>query len=305
MISSVRVINRAGYEQIMELGRPEQSGLLIRNISGIGPGAVDLKTTDYASLPGSIYSGSRKPTRNIVFDLVALWKDTVEEARHEIEKIFRIGDSVKIIFYTSERTCYINGIVESNEPEIFSGGDVEGIPVQVSIVCTDPTFYDVNPVTLIWPSQGQAGTHFPLTNNSSSNGYMGYLMNEYKFTIENMGTENVGLHFKFNIIKNINQFKITNYRDNSYMLLKAAGATFMENGDSLLIDTRSGQKSITCKKSDGKVLNLLNCYTPYESTWSSLEPGQNAFVVTVNGQTTTEHSFSKIELEYRPIYWGI
>lgn len=305
MISSVRVITRTGYTRTIELGRPERSGLLIRNISGIGPGAVDLKTTDYASLPGSIYSGSRKPTRNIVFDFVALWKNTVEEARHEIEKIFRIGDSVKIIFFTSERTCYINGIVESNEPEIFSGGDVEGIPVQVSVVCVDPTFYDVNPVTLIWPSQGQAGTHFPLANNALNNGYMGYLTDEYKFTIHNTGTEDVGLHFKFNIIKDINQFKITNGRDNSYMLLKAAGATFMKNGDSLLIDTRSGQKKITCKTSDGKELNLLNCYTPYESTWSLLKPGSNAFVVKVNGQTVTDHSFSKIEIEYQPIYWGI
>lgn len=298
MINKVIVTTESGLTKELELGRPELSGLLVRSISGLGPGAVDLKTTDFASLPGSIFSGSRKPTRNIVLDLVVMWKDTVEEARHEVERIFKIGDVVRLTFYTTERTCYITGVVESNEPEIFDGGSVDGIPLQISIVCPDPRFFDIDDTVLVTYSSLQNGFHFP---NSISNSTVGILESESKFNIIYAGTEEEGIIFTFVFTSDVTSLKIINYADNSYMLIEGVTA-IANNGDVLKINTKIGEKSIILTK-DSKDYNYLNYYKPYESEWARLVPGTNSFIIETNGQRRNDKF--RVNVAYRKGYWGI
>ena len=299
MINSIKITTKTGLTQTFDLRRPELSGLLIRSVSGLGPGSVDLKMTDYASLPGSIDSGSRKPTRNIVFDTIAMWKNTVEQARHLVERWFKIGEKINIIFCTDTRTCYIDGVVESNEPDIFDTNGLDGIPIQISIVCPDPRFYDVDDTVLVTYSSLQGGFSFPASIANAEP--VGILESENKFNIVYDGTEDEGLIFTFVFKQQASKLKIINYKYGTYMLFESNDIIF-QNGDVLTINTKVGEKSVLLTRG-GITYNYLNYYQLYLSEWVKLEQGTNSFVVEVNGVQST--SAYNIRITYTKAYWGI
>lgn len=300
MINSIKITTKTGLTQTFVLRRPGDSGLLIRGVSGLGPGSVDVKLTDYASLPGSIDSGSRKPTRNIVIDAIALWKDTVEQARHLAERWFKIGEKITMTFYSDTRTCYIVGVVESNEPEIFgTDGGYEGVPVQISILCPDPRFFDINDTVLVNYSSLQGGFTFPASITNADP--VGILESENKFNIDYDGTENEGLIFTFTFKQVASKLKIINYNIGTYMLFEGVGSIF-QPGDVLTINTKVKEKSVILTRANVEY-NYLNYYKLYESEWISLEQGRNSFVIEVNGaQSTTVYN---IRIAYTRAYWGI
>lgn len=299
MINSIKITTKTGLTQTFDLRRPGLSGLLIRHVSGLGPGGVDVKLTDYASLPGSIDSGSRKPTRNIVFDTIALWKDTVEQARHLVERWFKIGEKITITFYTDTRTCYIVGVVESNEPEIFDSEGLDGIPIQISILCPDPRFFDVNDTVLVNYSSLQGGFTFPASITVADP--VGILESENKFNIDYDGSEDEGLIFTFSFKQTASRLKIINYNIGTYMLIEGIGSIF-QPGDVLVINTKVKEKSVILTRG-GIDFNYLNYFKLYESEWTSLVQGRNSFVVEINGtQSTTAYN---IRVAYTKAYWGI
>ena len=145
MINYISVANEAGELLTLDLRNPYESGFAVENITGLTQGSTTINLTDYASLPGSVFNTARKGTRNIVINLVLLWANTVEQARHKCNLYFPINEKVRLTFYTEERTCYIDGYVETNDPTIFStSNDKPGIPCSVSILCPDPAFKSIN-----------------------------------------------------------------------------------------------------------------------------------------------------------------
>ena len=299
MINSIKLTTKSGLTQTFELRRPDSSGFLIRSVSGLGPGGVDLKLTDYAMLPGSIYSGNRKPTRNIIFDSIVMWKNTVEEARHLAERWFKIGEELVLTFYTDSRTCYIKGVVESNEPDIFNTENLDGIPIQISILCPDPRFFDVNDTVLVNYSSLQGGFTFPASIVNTEP--VGILDSECRFNITYDGTEDEGIIFTFAFKQSVKRLKIINYKYGTYMLIEGVDNIF-QSGDVLTINTKVGEKSILMQR-NGLTYNYLNYYKLYESEWVELEQGSNSFVIETNGaQSTTAYN---VRVAYTKAYWGI
>lgn len=298
MIKSIKVTTKSGLTQTMELGRPDTSGFLIRSISGLTPGSADLKMTEYASLPGSVYSGSRKPTRNIVIDMVILWKNTVEDGRHAIERLFRLGETVRLDIKSDTRECYTSGVVETNEPTIFDNGGLPGIACQISIICPDPRLFDVNDTILVTYSALQNGFNFPASIVSGDP--VGILESENKFNIIYDGTENEGVIFTFVFKRNVGSFKIKDYNKGTYMLIVPQDPFVA--GDILVIDTRVGEKSIMCTR-NGLTYNYLNFYKVYESTFIELETGRNSFIIETDG--VSSGSYFTVRVAFTKAYWGV
>lgn len=298
MIYSVKVTTKSGLVQTMELGRPAASGLLIRSISGLTPGAVDLKMTDYATLPGSILSGSRKPTRNVVIDMIVLWSTTVEQCRHKVERLFKLGEMVRLDFVTEERECFVNGVVESNDPDIFNGDGLDGVPCQISIVCPDPRIFDIHDTVLVTYSALQNGFTFPA--NITSETPIGILESENKFNITYDGTEDEGVIFTFVFKANVGSFKIRNVTDDSYMLITPYEPFI--SGDILTINTKIGEKSIIMKR-NGLDYNYMSYYHAYESEFVSLRTGTNSFIIESDG-VASGNKFT-VRVTFTKAYWGI
>ena len=78
MIKTVKVTNYLGESITLELGRPEKSGLLVREISGLGPSKANVNFSDLSTGDGGIFNSARVTSRNIVFTLDILNQPDVE-----------------------------------------------------------------------------------------------------------------------------------------------------------------------------------------------------------------------------------
>lgn len=163
MLYAVTVINYKGESLRMELAHPEKSGLLIYNIEGIGGAKANINSSEFGSSDGAYFTSARATSRNIVMYLAmyAMEGLSIEDSRHLAYKYFPIKKELTLIFETDTRVCKITGYVESNEPAIFSSEE----HTQVSIICPDPFFYAVDPVTYEF-SKIDALFEFPFSDES-------------------------------------------------------------------------------------------------------------------------------------------
>jgi hypothetical protein len=143
MIQSFTVTNHTGKSMMCELANPWKEGLAVASIDGLGPGQATVNVADISSMDGGLFNSARKGTRNIVFNLIFVDHDTlsIEDIRRKCYTYFPIKKNVKLKFTTSDgktnKDFFIDGYVESNEPNIFSSS--EG--ATVSVICPQPFFY--------------------------------------------------------------------------------------------------------------------------------------------------------------------
>lgn len=177
MINSVTVTNYIGENLTMGIGTPDESGLLISNIDGIGAGDVVINTTDSAIIDGSTYNSSRKPERDIVISMYLLWTPMVEDSRHLTYRYFPLKKKVKLEFETDRRKVWIEGYVKANEADIFN----ENETAQISIVCPFPWFQTKTYSTASF-SGVEPMFEFPFSNESLEENLL--IMSEIRDSIE-------------------------------------------------------------------------------------------------------------------------
>lgn len=313
MLRRVEVAVSGRTPVILHLASPETTGIAIRGISGIGSGATDLKMTDFASLPGSIYSGDRRPTRNIVFDLIIMGQThrTVEQIRHASEVIFPIGEVVRLTFVADGRSCFIDGVVESNEPDIFSDEDIPGIPCQVSIVCADPRFFDIEPqrvTTYGVATSPHVGYVFPVKKPSQT---VGVIDDAHAIVnIDYDGTSREGMKFVFTFTTGakVHRIRISSRNSNNdsdllLQLLPKDEESLFREGDVLTIDTTIGNKKIVLRR--GNVdFNYLNFLDSMETVWPYLVYGNNRFNIIMNGGIGSAVKYN-VDIYNSVTYWSV
>lgn len=140
MIQSIAITNPSSETLTLPFDETmPNTGIVITNVSGLGPVAATVNTESIAGLDGSMYTGAYQRTRNIVFTLRLVETDdlTIEDCRLKVYQYFPVKGLVKIIVDTDARSVYTVGCVESVEPDIFSSRE----SVQVSVVCPEPYWY--------------------------------------------------------------------------------------------------------------------------------------------------------------------
>ena len=147
MIQSFTVTNHNGRSMVCDLANPWKEGLAVASIEGLGPGQATINVADISSMDGGLFNSARRGSRNIVFNLVFTDHDTftIEDIRRKCYTYFPLKKNVKLKFTTSDgktlKDYYIDGYVESNEPNIFSSSEGS----TVSVICPNPNFYDQDP----------------------------------------------------------------------------------------------------------------------------------------------------------------
>ena len=143
MIQSIEVTNYLGESLKIDLGTPEEWGIWIKSIKGLGPGKANINTTDLASSDGGIFNSARSEIRNIVLTLGFITTTidgefySVEDVRNLTYKYFPKKKIIRLVINTDRISLITYGYVESNEPEIFSKDET----TQISIICPDPLLY--------------------------------------------------------------------------------------------------------------------------------------------------------------------
>lgn len=338
MIKSVIATNYLGESLTMGIGDPDESGLLISSIDGIGPGESEINITELAATDGAVYNSSRIPSRNIVLSLIFQGNPTIEDSRYLTYKMFPLKKPINLMVITDRRALQIDGYVESNDPSIFE--QQEG--TSISIICPSYYFY-----SLMETSVEFGGTkklfEFPFSNDITDkisetnvigtiddddfnpildylsrpiNGELIFDPNDRKLefgeilrygqhTIFYEGDAETGVvinvHFLGSVGKTIS-FENTDtgeiMRINTSKISSIIGSD-VQRMDDLVISTIRGNKSITLVR-NGTPYNVLNCLER-DSDWLTLDVGRNELLFAAD--TNTKNLVFNIE--YYPLFEGV
>lgn len=300
MIKSVTAVNFKGESIKMDLFHPESSGFIIIKIDGIGPGKATVTKNDSKVYDGGTITSARLPSRNIKMEIQFLWVNSIEDVRHKSYKYFPLKKPLTLIFETDTRTVEIEGVVESNEPDIFSSEE----STNISIICPDPYFYASG-------ENARSRTEFsginPMFEIPSDIGYSNESLTEALTEISalyvqsergimNYGEVDIGVVISIKplaIVKGILTISnVTLGQNMSFDLNKIK--TITENdfhlGDELVINTLRGKKSVTLVR-EGKNYNALSCIDT-RTDWIYLTSGENTFTYYLDGEGIEDLQFS-------------
>lgn len=300
MIKSVTAVNFKGESIKMDLFHPESSGFIIIKIDGIGPGKATVTKNDSKVYDGGTITSARLPSRNIKMEIEFLWVNSIEDVRHKSYKYFPLKKPITLIFETDTRTVEIEGVVESNEPDIFSSEE----STNISIICPDPYFYasGENARSKIEFSGIDAMFEIPSDTGYSNESLTEALTEISKLYIQsergimNYGEVDIGVIISIKplaIVKGVLTISnITLGQNMSFDLNKIKNIT--ENdfhlGDELVINTLRGKKSVTLVR-EGKNYNALSCIDT-RTDWIYLTSGENTFTYYLDGDGIEDLQFS-------------
>lgn len=279
MIKSLTITNHLGDSIKLELTRPALSGFIVKSIEGLGQVKANVNMTDLAMYDGSRYNSSYLQRRDIVMNLGFLQSATesIEDIRHKSYKYFPTKKKIQILIETDKRLLKTEGVVETNEPDIFSSE--EGCSITIS--CPDPYLYSPKENEYVF-SGVQPTFEFPFENESLTEPLleMGVLVNNTDKMVFYGGDADVGVKIYIHAIGDASNLTIYNIGTGEQMgidsakLITLTGSDIIE-GDTITIDTVRGSKSVTLLRK-GEKINILNCLTR-ESDWFTLCQGDNVF----------------------------
>lgn len=301
MIKSFTVTNPKGESLKLELTRPELSGLIVQSIEGLGPAKATINTGETATMDGSLFNSARASNRNIVITLALMFAPTVEDSRQKIYKHFPVKKRIRLDFETDRRSVYTYGYVESNEPAIFSSQET----VQISVICPDPFFYDINP-TMVGFYSIEPLFEFPFSNESLSDSMLelSRLRLDSRINLSYSGDSDTGLkiviHFSGSV-KNVRLYNLTSGHSISINTDKVSDISgeALKNGDEIHISTISGDLYAKLLR-DGQFSNIIGSLEK-NSDFFKVSNGDNIIAFTVDeGENNLTINFT-----YRNAYGGV
>lgn len=302
MIKSLTVTTYLGDRIKMELTRPEKSGFIVTNISGLGPGSANINMTEVATNDGALYNSARASYRNITMNLRFFGNDTIEDIRQLSYKYFPLKKKITLLFETDNRSLEIDGYVESNEPVIFSKEE----STDISILCPYPFFHSAegNQVTVF--SGVEPEFEFPFSNESLEENLliMGSIQNKTENVVIYEGDVDAGMIITIHAIGDASNITIYNVTTRETMFidtekLKTLTGSELIAGDDVVICTVKGQKSVTLIR-EGRKTNILNCLGR-NADWFQLAKGDNIMAFTADSGASN----IQFKIENQILYEGV
>lgn len=301
MINSVIATNYLGESLVMGIGDPDESGLLISSIDGIGPGEAEISTTELAATDGAVYNSSRIASRNIVINIIFEGNPTIEDSRYLSYRLFPLKKPINLAFLTDGRALQIDGYVENNEPSIFDAQ--EG--TSISIICPNPFFYSLGQESVLFYGI-EPMFEFPFCNDSLTSNLL--ILSEIRMKYENVmyyeGDAETGVIIRIHFLGPATNISIYNVVTRAIMKidttkLAAIVGSAIRASDDLIISTITGKKSVTFWR-DGKSYNVLNS-VDRNSDWLKLDVGENVLAFTAE----TGNNNLEFSVDYYPLYEGV
>lgn len=285
MIQAITVTNHLGESIRLELKNPQASGMLIKDVKGLGPVKADVNFTELATNDGGLDNSARLQKRNIVMTLIFLESPTIEDTRLNTYRYFPIKQNVTLTIETDSRTAYCVGRVEENSPTIFT--KQEGC--QISIVCGDPYFYsagaDGDTDTIFYGTVSMFS--FPFSNESLTENLIcfGEIRNQTEADIFYEGDAEIGITINMHAVGPMEGVIIYNTGTREMMriddekLIDLTGSGILA-GDDIVITTMRGNKGIHLFR-NGEDINILNALGR-PINWFRLSKGHNIFAYTAS-----------------------
>lgn len=309
MINGFTFTNFRGDSIDVDLRRPEVSGFLIKDVTGLGPAKATINSTEVATYDGAFFNSSRVESRNIVFTIGFVTTETgetIEDIRQKSYKFFAIKREVAVIVKTDNRWLETTGYVESNEPEIFSQEE----SAQISIICPDPYFYEAGKDRSLQKTDFYGIKHsfvFPFSNESLTEKkiVLGEIQNMSENTVWYTGDAMTGIYIRIHALGTAKNITIHNTELRQKMTIDTDKIATLTNsdgiitGDDIIITTVKGSKSAYIIR-DGVYTNILNALNK-DADWFQLEKGDNVFTFVADEGLTNLQFY----IENRILYEGV
>lgn len=294
MISEISSTTKSGERLTIELRDPYSSGIAIKEITGLGPVKADLSMDRYALIDGAFLKGVRVGTRNVVLTLIP-WGEDIQQLRRKLYKYFGVSETISLEVITDWVSAKSDFIVESVEPNIFS----ERQEIQVSLISLNP--YWKASSSQIQKVVGFNDTvpsfEFPFFSQENHKLLFGDMTNSTGKDIRYLGDATTGATITFTFNGTVGNLIISNTTYDETMSIAKAGQFYA--GEQLVVDTRSGKKSIT-HMAGGKVSYISGVLAP-GSEWVQMHPGINTIALQYAGGSED----LSVSIEYETLYRGI
>lgn len=306
MLRGFSVRNPSGNTYRFDLEYPERMGVLVKDITGLGPPKANITLQTVYNVDGGRFSAARLEARQLTFELQMIGL-SVPSSRRLVYEAFTIKQPVTVCFHTDARDYEARGYVESVTPNIFSNEE----SVQVVVLCPQPyltlpgdwengiqferrtggfTFPFDNPV-------GRADLQFEdiLRASSRSIFYPGEAVAGFMLELPMRG--NPGLVSVYNHTRNsVLQIDMDAYD-------KVIGRGSLGSGYILRIDSRPETFGATVKKPNGGV-DQVTGYVTTTSVWPRLQPGDNQLEV-YTSLSRTDDVFSAVTVYFSSYFMGV
>lgn len=258
---TLKVENAKGA--VLELTDNEEN-YQVTNIDGITPPNANINITNYANGDGSSLNSSRIPNREIVITVYI--NGYVQKNRLTLYRYFRNKEWCKIYYKDEDRDVYIEGYVQTFEAPKF----VQKQVAQISIICPDPYFKDVETIVQSISKIVKKFT-FPFSINENEPISFSELELEKVTNIINDSEIEAGLIINTKFMGTVDKLEIRNVDNGESFIINYR---FVKN-DKLVINCNRGNKSVVLVR-EAVEYNLIP-YVQSGSIFFQLGIGDNNF----------------------------
>jgi hypothetical protein len=271
MLTKVEARNSAGSLLTLQLD-DDSSGLVVRDVQGLDPVNSTIAKSNFAQKDGTQFNAARREDRNVVILLDLKPADastTAGDLRKQLYSFFMPKSAVDLRFYDGDLVVNSSGRVESCVAPLFT----DKPKATISVVCFDPDLIALDPVEL-------SGSTVSDTTET---------------LIAYEGTTETGFQLVLNLNRAETDFSIF-VRSPDGITRQMDFVINMASGDTLTVNTQTGEKQITLVHSSVQSDAL---FALAGSTWLTLSEGDNYIRVYASGAAIP------FDLTYTPRYGGL
>lgn len=264
----IRCINEDGFA--LDFTERGFGPFLLSDAEGLYESNNTVYVSENSMIDGATYQGSVAKYRNIILTLTDI--GNYPENRDALNRLFKEKSKGTLVFWEADATPRkIDYYVEKFD----SSGEDPFREHEISLICPDPFFYDLDASSEEMASWVSAFT-FPFA--SPSTGFVfGYKDNSRIQTIQNdIAEDNVGITIIMSCLGAVTNPSITHIETNSSIHIGHENKPFnMVAGDIVTITTATGNKHVTLTHEGAT--SEINHYLTEDSVFIQLMRGSNSF----------------------------
>lgn len=283
------------FELILENQRGDRVALTnnknyaITGMDGLHPPGANIVTSQVSLYDGSKFNNAKVNDRQL--DIAVAIQYDVENSRVALYKVIKTKQYIKMIYRTNSRDVFCEGYVSAMNIDYFANPQT----VDISILCPEPYFNDAQEI-IDGISRIIKMFRFPFAITAADPKPIGSYDNTLEINLINSGDVEAGFEIEIHATGQVKTPAIYNRETGEFFKLE----TTLQDGDTVRINTKKGQKSVFVARS-GEDVNLFN-YVSEDSTWLQLTPGDNVLTYDAEDNTTTHMD---IRFIHRDLYVGV
>ena len=259
------------YGQMVELTHRQE--WTVKSVDGLDPPDAVINTVRNAQTDGTVFNSAYADNRQIIITLAI--NGDAEKNRIALYRYAKTKQKVRLYYQNGERNVYIDGYIQYMHVGLFEQKQV----AQITIICTDPFFKNVESTTT--PLESRIN-RFQFPFSISDPIPFSDIVSVMDVDVYNNGDVDTGAIITL-AARGLVVYPKLYYSVEDWFELD----TVMQTGDTIIINSINKQKSV--KRLRYSLAQNLIGSIKYGSTWPVFKPSDNYLSVTAqNGESNLD-----------------